>query len=111
MCESACVTRSDVGHSLQARSQGPPTCLKIGLKIGCADLPPGSEASLIDCAVFNHLSQFMCTSMAFPQQTHIQKKCPRLVEFMEEFKESNLLDWDEKQPLVDHHVKPFIRHP
>jgi len=59
------------------------------------------EASVLDCAVFGHLSQFLFIQMDFPQKRYLIENCPKLLRFMKHFKTTYWPDWEtkcQKQP-------------
>lgn len=57
--------------------------------------------STLDCTVFGHLSQFLYIRIDLPQQKYIKESCPKLLRFMEQFKQMYFPDWEalcQKQP-------------
>lgn len=60
-----------------------------------------SEPGVLDCTVFGHLSQFLYIEMEFPQKTYLKEQCPKLVRFMDHFRQTYFKDWGakcERQP-------------
>lgn len=60
-----------------------------------------SHPSILDCAVFGHLSQFLYIDMEFPHKNYLHENCPGLQRFMEHFKQTHFPDWEtlcERQP-------------
>ena len=55
----------------------------------------GSVPTLVDCAVFGHVSQFLWIPIDFPQQAFLKEQCPNLVRFMEHFRSTYWHDWEE----------------
>ena len=58
-------------------------------------------ASVLDCAVFGHVSQFLYIPISFPQTDYIHQHCPKLMAFMKNFQQTVFPDWDikcQKQP-------------
>lgn len=54
-----------------------------------------SHPGTLDCTVFGHLSQFLYIRMDFPQQKYLNsERCPNLLRFMEQFKQTHFPDWD-----------------
>lgn len=53
-----------------------------------------SHPGILDCTVFGHLSQFLYIDMEFPQKTYLKEKCPGLLRFMEDFKQTYFPDWE-----------------
>ena len=54
------------------------------------------QATLIDCAVFGHVSQFVWIPIDFPQKDHIVENCPNLYNFLFNFRAKYWPDWEEK---------------
>ncbi len=60
-----------------------------------------SHPGVLDCTVFGHLSQFLYIDMDFPQKIYLKERCPCLINFMENFKQTYFPDWEtlcERQP-------------
>lgn len=55
----------------------------------------GDEPTLVDCAVFGHLSQFLWIPIDFPQRQYIVENCPGLIQFMNRFRDTYWPDWEE----------------
>ena len=55
-----------------------------------------SNPSVLDCAVFGHLSQFLYIRIDFPQKKYLNENCPGLLRFMEYFKNTHFPDWESK---------------
>jgi glutathione S-transferase len=55
-----------------------------------------ASPTLLDCAVFGHLSQFLYIPIDFPQARYMKDECPNLVAFVERFRESYWPDWESK---------------
>lgn len=72
-------------------------CLEDILAVSSSSFFFGKDkATLIDCAVFGHVSQFLWIPIDFPQKQHIKEKCPRLFEFMFAFRKKYWPDWEDK---------------
>ena len=60
-----------------------------------------TSPSVLDCAAFGHLSQFLYIAIDFPQKKYLTEHCPGLIRFMDNFKETFFPDWElkcQKQP-------------
>merc|ERR1719221_512425 len=54
----------------------------------------GDQASLIDCVLFGHLSQFLFIPMDFPQKKFLLAVCQNVVQFVHRFRDTYWPDWE-----------------
>jgi len=55
----------------------------------------GDKPTLVDCAVFGHLSQFLWIPIDFPQKQYLVENCPNVVKFMNQFRATYWPDWED----------------